>query len=276
MIGHYLTRIAFSPDDSLLLLSYDTKNITEIRRVTDFKPVKTIKGIIGITERKFNFNGKQVITVSRDLYKSYVWNIENGKPLSTYKGVASFSPVENKVVTNYGIITDVSNNGRRVFLKGYDTSLNSSMPPTSLAPNGSSMDPVHFSPDGRKIIETTVSVGSMGATHYVSVWDVQTGKPITDNDSEASGNHISPSGKKILYIKGLTEEGIDSTMEIVDFDKKDTIRLPASPDDFILLLALFSADDKYLLTATEQTVKKWETATGKLLYTFFPVDVSIF
>ena len=61
-------------------------------------------------------------------------------------------------------------------------------------------------------------------------------------------------------------------MEIVDFDKIDTIRLPASPDDFILLLALFWADDKYLLTATEQTVKKWETATGKLLYTFFPVD----
>ena len=248
--------VFFSPDNTRLVISYENGKNTEIRLATTFAVIKTVPGICN---GEFSPDGSLVITAlssAKDTI-SYLWNTDKGSLSGKYNGIARFSPNANKIVTSQGHIVDLTQKEADIQLEAMDdyTIEFFSGPP-------------YFSPDGNKVMGIQRNGGSGGYPDEVYVWDAATGKLIIPDTVGLGFNFISSSGKKRLsvYVNG------EDDMKIIGLDENDTVTLSASRDDVWAGYAEFSSDDKYVYTSNDQTVKKWDAATGRLLYTFFPVD----
>jgi hypothetical protein len=114
----------------------------------------------------------------------------------------------------------------------------------------------------------TVNTGSAGYPDDVLVWDAASGKFLLPDSTGANFYFSSSSGKKLLCL----DINGESDMQVIDLGRNDTTILSSSKDADFARYAEFSPDDKYLYTSNDQAVKKWEVATGRLLFTFFPVD----
>lgn len=245
--------VYFSPDKTRLLFSNEN-NSTEIRTVSNGSLVKKIPGT---TDGRFSPDGKRFITVAAGKNISHSWSISNGALQGSYKGNAVLSPVDNRVVTSEGLILDPSTRNIVSRLQGY---------PELYLPD--ICDPPFFSPDGKKIVMIVVNTGSAGYPDDPYLWDAASGKLLVPDTAGTEFNFISSSGKKklTLFVDG------EEDMRIIDLESGDSTPLVSPREANFVRYAFFSADDSYLYTSSDQTVKKWEVATGRLLFTFFPVD----
>ncbi len=245
--------VYFSPDKTRLLISYKENNNTEIRTTSSGSLIKKIPGI---TDGRFSPDGKKFITTSAAKNISHSWNISNGTLLGSYTGIAVISPIDNRVLTTEGLILDLNHKKVVSRLENFpEYSPNLYKPPS-------------FSPDGKKIIMIQVNGGSAGYPDDPYLWDAASGKFILPDSAGFEFHFISSSGKKLLSLLVDGEED----MQIIDLERNDTTILVPSRDANFVRYAEFSPDDKYLYTSSDQTIKKWEVATGRLLFTFFPVD----
>ncbi len=246
--------VYFSPDKTRLLISYKENNSTEIRNTSTGSLIKKIPGI---TDGRFSHDGKKFITTSAAKNISYSWNISNGTLLASYTGIATLSPVDNSVVTTNGLILDLN-----------DKNIVSRLEKFTEFYSPDICKPPFFSTDGKKIIMIQVNGGSAGYPDDPYLWDAATGKFILPDAAGFDFHFISSSGKKLLSLFVDGEED----MRIIDLERNDTTILTSSRDADFVRYAEFSPDDKYLYTSSDQTIKKWEVVTGRLLFTFFPVD----
>ncbi|MGQ0738331.1 MAG: caspase family protein [Bacteroidota bacterium] len=246
--------VFFSPDKTRLLLSYEENNSTEIRTTGNGSLIKKIPGI---TDGRFSPDGKKFITTSAAKNISHCWNINTGVLLGSYPGIATLSAADNRLVTTKGLIMDLDQNKVVSRLQHFAE---------SYSPDISK--PPYFSPDGKKIIMIQVNGGSAGYPDDVCIWDAATGKFLLPDSAGYNFHFASSSGKKLLSLNVDGEED----MQIVDLERNDSTIMASSKDADFVRYAEFSPDDKYLYTSNDQTVKKWEVATGRLLFTFFPVD----
>lgn len=260
--GKELIHVAYTPCDSFLLLADESSNNTEIRSATNFQKIKIIPGIF---RGEFDTGGSRFITTEAGNSVSYIWNKNNWSQLMRLNGVIHFSPDGKKVVNNAGNIIDLESGRIVMTLEKIDDLYSSADGEMA----GLDIVYPHYSPDGKKIIATLVSSGSGGDFPSVDVWDAATGRQLKKFDSTASDNeYVSLSGKKVLLVP---VDG-DRDMQILDTDTGDTLQLLLSKEGRRSYHAEFSADDRHLYTSDDQVMKKWEVATGRLLYTFFPVD----
>ncbi len=252
---------SFSPDNTKFLISYTEKDNTEIRSASSFSLEKKGAGIIG---KGFSSDGTKMITTLSNDSLSYVWNINTGALIIRMPGKAFFSPVESTILTTTGVIWDLENKEPRISINDFDEFWWDEMKGV-----GVDLD-LHFSLDGTKIIGVVINYGSSGQFSSVNVWDAKTGKLMQAPDTAFTyyNDYISRTGRKLVHVP-INE---DEDLKIIDIDKKDTVWLLNSRTADRARYAEFSPDDKYLFTSNDQTIKKWDVATGRLLFTFFPVD----
>ena len=255
-------QIAWAPGDSLLAFSDEEQNTTAIRSVKNFQLKKNLPGIF---RGESNEETGRLITTTADKSLSYCWNIGNLSLQRKVDGVLHLSTDGKKGVTNTGLIINMADGSEIATLEDIDEMYlwdNETSP-------GLFIDYPRFSPDGKRITATLVSLGSGGSFPSADVWDAASGHKLYQFDTAANANeYISTSGKKILLV---SVDG-DEDMRILDTETKNVTLLNQSREGSRTLYGFFTADDKYLFSFGGQVMKKWDVTTGQLLYTFFPVD----
>ncbi len=253
---------AWAPGDSLLVFSDDELNTTEIRSAKNFQLKKKLPGIF---RGESNKETGRLITTTADKRLSYCWNIETLTLQQKADGVLHISADGKKGVTNAGLIINLADGTVLAKLQGIDEMYLWDNETTA----GLLIDYPRFNSDGNKITATLVSLGSSGSFPSADVWDAASGRKLYQFDSTANANeYLSKSGKKILLVPA---DG-DSDMRILDTETGNITLLNQSREGSRTLNGVFTADDKFLFTSGGQAMKKWDVTTGRLLYTFFPVD----
>jgi WD40 repeat protein/energy-coupling factor transporter ATP-binding protein EcfA2 len=111
---------------------------------------------------------------------------------------------------------------------------------------------VSFSPDGRRIVTASQD-------HTARVWDVATGKPVTEPLQHRGFVNIaafSPDGRHIVTASG------DNTARVWDAATGRPVTEPLKHRGFVISAA-FSPDGKRIVTASwDKTASVWDVATG--------------
>ncbi len=262
--------LSFLPGNKKIAISYEKENKTEIRDAGTFTVIKTIPGMIG---GGFSVDGNKMITTSgkkpnefaeeEDEQKSfsYVWDISSGRLIRRVQGYAIFSPTEDKIITNFGYIIDLNIPGEGDRLDKMEKYEFRRL-----------LLPLNFSSDGQKIIGDAPCNCSGGFPDEVYMWDIKTRKLIIPDTADSNFNFLSGSGKKMVS-DSVESEG---DLKIIDLERKDTISLDGSKEYAGSNLVRFAPGDQFVYIYHDQAVIKWETSTGRLLFTLFPVDSTAF
>ena len=240
----------FSPDGKrIVTASYS--DMAEIWSVEDGKQLFTLKGHMNeVADAGYSPDGQRILTASHD-NTVRIWNAENGewgKLLNTLQcgrsvTSAQFSPDGQLVVTACGDVT------ARVW------EVETSKLVTTI-PIRSAKD-AQFSPDGQRIVTAAFSAPTC------SVWDVQTGRPVTDIEEQSplASAEFSPDGQRIVTAPD------DPPPHIWDAQTGRLVATLKGHTDKVET-AHFSRDSQRIITASHDgTVRIWDPSTGNLLST---------
>ena len=286
----------FSPDGTKIV-TVSTDSITRIWDSQTCIPVNQLKGHTQrITGAKFNLDGNRIVTYAADS-TARIWDAIDGKPLLTIRNrtgsISSieFSPDGQRIVAASNDLTAKVWNalsGKLLFiLKGHTDFVNSA----SFSKNGkyiltASRDntaKVWDGVTGMHIYDINYHEKNLVSANFtnddkfiatrardtVQFWNIQDGS-FYSKRKEVSGNvKYSPDGKKgVIIYPGMFSARVWNTVT-----NKWLFELRGH-NDFVID-AEFSPDGNRILTASfDNTVKLWDAATGKLVYTFFSIDKS--
>lgn len=133
----------------------------------------------------------------------------------------------------------------------------------SLVMEGSKINAIHFSPDGKKLVAAS---GITGLKGEATVWDLETGEPVQQIGSDQHRDilfdaEFSPDGTL------LATAGYDQNIHLWELATAKLLRSFPSHNGAIYDLA-FSPDGTVLASASgDGTCKIWQVATGKRLDT---------
>jgi WD40 repeat protein len=273
--GHksWVVSVAFSPDGRQAVsgghdCTIRTWDVNSGKEVAQFKGHQA-----AVWSVAYSPNGKSILSASDD-GTVRLWDAVSGKELSRFRTRRSLfalraSGIPPCVLTGFAPVWML-----RYAMEEVCWALGGHAEVTSIA----------FSPDGR----LAVSGNYRGV---VQLWDVTTGKEVRRFSGHRAAVHsvaFSPDGRQIASgAGGLTEEGkpIDNTIRVwdvksgkeikcMDGHKAEIYSVAFSPDGGRLLSCGgslswgFEEKDGRMWRPLDCTVRLWDLATGKELYTF--------
>jgi WD40 repeat protein len=197
-----------------------------------------------LTSAAFSFDGKRIVTASRD-GSTLVWDVASGTPILRLLGhspvnFAAFSPDGKRIGTasddNTARVWDAVSGGTIHVLRGHGDMVRSAA----------------FSPDGKRIVTAS-------SDKTARVWDAASGAPIhvLRHDDEVWSAAFSPHGERIVTAS------IDQTASVWDATTGKPIRVLRGHTG-PLTSAAFSPDGTRIVTASyDQTARVWDATTGK-------------
>lgn len=271
---NYIASLAFSPDGSMLVASYQDK--VKVIDVFSRKEVDSLKGpyvtakfvafspdgqVFGSGGKTlaFSSDGKTIATDGRGSYVK-LWNALSRKELNKPEGKFVDGAVNiNRVAAGDGIAFYSVSPPDKVLTTGGDNTairlwdVATRKPLRSLTGVANPIRAVAFSHNGQLL-------GSAGSNNVIKLWDFDTGQflrsltIVSTGDGETTGSN--------------TTELIDLTANRLQL--KDNL----SPDDPLRRVLgpstsniAFSPDDKFLVAGGEdQVVRVWDVSTGKRVH----------
>jgi WD40 repeat protein len=123
--------------------------------------------------------------------------------------------------------------------------------------HGDGAQEVRFAPDGQ-------TMASAGQDHTVRIWDCKTGKEVrtfAGHKGMVWSVAYAPDGKV------LASSSADTTVRLWEVDTGKELRVIQGFETEVLSVA-FAPDGKYLAASCRETVRLWESATGKHVRTW--------
>jgi WD40 repeat protein/uncharacterized caspase-like protein len=248
--------LLFSPDGKKII-TVSGDNSPKLWDAGTGRRLAELKGhFMSLSSIQFSPDGKKILTASNDI-SAKIWDAQTGKllkDLTDFNGglySAEFSSDGKKIITaayrSTPRVWDAITGKILHDLKGHTGEVTSAQ----------------FSPDGKKAVTTSED-------STLKTWDAASGKLLATcvgNGNVAGTVQFSPDSKKIL-----SSSFVEKNALIWDATTGKLINELKGHNDFISN-AIFSPDGKSIATIShDNTIKKWDAATGKCLYTFFAVD----
>ena len=236
----------YNSDSTRLLTSMSANSVT-VKEVRTGNIIRTFKGYKGypIQSAHFSPDGKGVLISSGE--------VKNGlyTPSAIKYGVYSvFEEKEKDTIKKSEVaLWEIISGKKLLGFSEKDSTISTQ---------------AYYSRDGKKVI-AYYDVDS------IKVWDSRTGKMLNNvsmfhYSDYLSTPGISSNGKQIAYL--------DDNDQLQIFDGYEgKFKHTVIPQNALVNSITFSPDGSSLTTtASDHTLQKWETATGKLLYTFYVID----
>lgn len=144
-------------------------------------------------------------------------------------------------------------------------------------------DPLVFSPDGRRIAAAYSERQGAEFQRKLGLWDARTGHELEKFDVEAGVLAFSPDGKLLAAGGGYTGNGPDKPLALVNPDTGRILETLAPPEGGGPTSAVFSPDEKYLITTNvvvnrngeqpwepRSAILVWEVPSWNLLHRLKP------
>jgi WD40 repeat protein len=258
--------VAFSPEGRRVVTA--TADDAQVWDVASGRPLRTLRHNNGVFCASFSPDAKWVVAGEDRITR--VWDAESGRSVSRLRGdLGGFSPYGNQIVTAVTLPSDFANReiqdplwdkaviwdvktGRRLHVLDSNEGVSSA----------------NFSPDGKLVVtaryaEQQASWDAGQGTAAV-VFDAATGRrlrTLSDPRPNLSVDDaaFSPDGRRVL-----TYGGHDGRAASWDTAGGRILRLFQGGNDHVYD-AFFSPDGKRVVTIAE-TVRVWDSASGRMLY----------
>jgi WD40 repeat protein len=255
---------AFSPDGRRIVIASQDHSAT-IWDTESRRRMVTLKGHKGpVSDATFTKDGRFVLTASED-HTARLWDAATGSQTVEFRGHtgkvvnAALSPDESLILT-------ASADGSARIWEVKTGSLQ-----RTLSPPAERMDSAVFSPDGRFVATATVQSSKSGREGLAQVWEVSTGKLVTQQAEKdmVTSAAFSPDGKRVVTLIGAGHSRIgishrgNNVVRIWDAsDGGRSVELRATTGPFVG--ATFSPDSRFVLTAgLDGRAQIWDASTGQ-------------
>jgi WD40 repeat protein len=243
--------VSFSPDGARIVTGSHHDGTVKVWDAKTGTAQLELKGHIGMVLRvSLSPDGTRIISADRDTVK--VWDARMGTALHEMKvgsgSVMVISPDGTRIITADGTNATVwdARTGTSLFaLKGH------TKPVTSAS----------FSPDG-----TTIVTGSF-EDRTVKLWDVATGKAVSERKGGAGDVSFSPDGRRLVTADGATATVWDARTgtTLLELKGRPVQRASFSPDCARIVTAGLKADNPDRPHEGKGEATVWDARTGTAL-----------
>jgi WD40 repeat protein/predicted Ser/Thr protein kinase len=257
--GKFVIHAVFHPDGRRILTASEdgSARIWQIER-NAAKVVVQLRHKAALTDACFDREGKRVATASAD-ETARIWDAVTGEPIITQ--LRHHGPVFSVAFRPDGRQLATSGIDHKAWVLDAKTGL-SLLPPFQ---HNSGVCCVIYSPDGTRLVTASDD-------NTARVWDGTTGRPLTppiQHSGSVFRACFSPDGRRIATANR------DTTVRIYDLVPA-TPPIPPLKHGKPLWQACFDPQGDQVLTANTNTVRTWETKTGKQLIELIGHKGSVF
>jgi WD40 repeat protein/serine/threonine protein kinase len=247
-----LESVQFSPDGNWIITASDD-HAARMWDAASGQPVtEPLLHGDSVESAQFSPDGKRILTVSGN--GAWLWEQVGGQPLAKSfktRGYAQFSTDGKRLVAATPFNSEIAT---RVW------DVPSGQPLTEPFQGSGSVQSAQFSPDGRRIV--TTSVGNPPGLWAARVWDAVTGQPVTEplkHENLITSAQFSPDGTRIVTAS------TDRTVRVWDATTGQPLTDPMVHSNMVYA-AQFSPDGTRIVTGCRNgTARVWDAVTGQPL-----------
>jgi WD40 repeat protein/serine/threonine protein kinase len=247
-----LESVQFSPDGNWIITASDD-HAARVWDAASGQPVtEPLLHGDSVESAQFSPDGKRILTVSGN--GAWLWEQVGGEPLAKSfktRGYAQFSTDGKRLVAATPFNSEIAT---RVW------DVPSGQPLTEPFQGSGSVQSAQFSPDGRRIV--TTSVGNPPGLWAARVWDAVTGQPVTEplkHENLITSAQFSLDGTRIVTAS------TDRTVRVWDATTGQPLTDPMVHSNMVYA-AQFSPDGTRIVTGCRNgTARVWDAVTGQPL-----------